>query len=78
MESSDGVKIFVDPDWEKFRAPIVPPKRIVEELRRTGKPVWWETGTGKWLMLYRTEFVGSSVITRLRPGSIQPIEGWLQ
>ena len=77
MESTDGVKIFVDSDWERLRAPIVPPERIVEELRQTEKPVCWENGTGKWLILYRTEFDEINIVTRLRPGSIQPVDSWL-
>ena len=78
MKSSDNVEIFVDPNWEQSEAPVVPPRKVVEKLQETGKPVWWENGTSKWLMLYRTECEGDKIITRLRPGSVQPTKGWLR
>lgn len=76
--STDGVALFFESNWERAVAPVVPPRKVVEELQETGKPVWWENGTSKWLMLYRTEFEGDKIITRLRPGSIQPTKRWLR
>lgn len=86
----DDGPIFNDPNWEKLRAPVVPFAWVVEKLKRTGRAVEWENGENRehdnslpsgnrnWLMRYRTEYEGEEIVTRLLPGSAQPVEGWLR
>ena len=81
--------LFDDPNWKRLRAPVVPPAWVIKELGETHQPVLWENGENRegdetiignnknWLMFYRTEFEGNRVVTRLLPGSAQPIKDWL-
>jgi len=83
-------KLFDDPNWERLFAPVVPPARVVAELKLTRRHVFWENGKNReddktlagnernWLMLYRTEYDGDKIVTRLLPGSAQPVKGWLR
>jgi len=81
--------IFNDPDWEQLRAPVVPFAWVVEKVRKTKQPVEWHNGQNRkdngtlpkgqrnWSMLYRTELENGEIVTRLLPGSAQPVKGWL-
>ena len=81
--------IFNDPNLEKLRAPVVPFEWVVEKVQKTKQPVEWQNGENRehdetlpkgqrnWLMFYRTELEGDEIITRLLPGSAQPVKGWL-
>lgn len=65
--------IFNDPNWEKLPAPVVPPPWVIKKLEETRLPVeWGNTG-----MFYCTEYDGKKFVTKLLPGSPQPVEGWL-
>jgi len=78
MSNADGPRIFNDPDWKKLRAPVIPPTWVTEKVRRTTRPTYWENGQDEYLMLYYTELENDDIVTRLRPGSVQPVdEKWL-
>ncbi len=87
MRKSDVVEIiepglesyYCEPDWREWAAPVVPPRSIVEKLMKGGRAfVDWENEWHPWYtMYYRTEFYRNAIVTRLRPGSIIPVEGWL-
>lgn len=83
IEAKD-VKIFCDPRWEEFYAPVIPPIQIIKKLLEGEENItlrkelgYWQNGTGKWIMLYLTEIEGNEIVTHLRIGSIQPVDGWL-
>ena len=81
---------FNDSNWEKLKAPVVPPGWVIKKLQESGTPVKWENGNNReddqslpagqrnWLMLYRTEYDGDEIVTRLLLGSAQPVKGWLR
>lgn len=80
--------IFNDPDWEKLEAPVWVPKRVRDEISRTGKPVDWGSGEDKrderqrsvdnWKVFYRSRLEGEEILTHLLPGSAMPVKGWLR
>jgi hypothetical protein len=83
---AEGQKLFNDSRWKQLRAPVVPPEWVVELVRETNGPIFWENsrtviGTrpeGYFPMLYCSEMHGNEIITHLCPGSCIPIDGWLQ
>lgn len=77
IENEGELTIFCDLGWGKFYAPVVPPTQVLQKLKESKEPVYWQNGIGKWLMLYYTEYEGNEIVTHLRIGSVQPTEGWL-
>lgn len=93
MYAKPNAKIYNDLGWETKRAPVVPPAWVVDLVRETGRPVFWEnSGTvfGYWdekhryhpgsyvAIIYQTVLSRGKIVTRLCPGSFQPVDGWLQ
>lgn len=87
FNTEDEPEFFDDPNWESLRASVIPPGWVVETLKETGEPVEWENPVyfddGRvYYMYYRTEFDGDEIVTRLKPGSLQPnkrtAKGWLR
>lgn len=81
--------LFNDKNWYRLSAPVVPPQSVVAKVLKTQSPVDWQNGENRvwdasipgteknWLMLYRTEIENKKIVTRLLPGSAQPVRGWL-
>ena len=85
MEESANKSFFDDPDWEKKKAPVVPPAWVVQYVQKTGRSMFWENcvhvggmkPSGYFPMIYRTLLKDGEIITRLCPGSTKPVDGWL-
>jgi hypothetical protein len=78
----DWTKKFHWWHWPYLRirqAPVVPPKRVVDLLLKTRRPVYWSNPPWncEWRMFYRTELKTGKVITRLLPPSYKPCKDWL-
>ena len=72
-------------EWKNYCDPVIPPRKVVEEVRRTQRPVGWNNNKIadgiSFPMRYRTRLVSGSrnvVVTHLLPGSCVPVEGWLE
>ena len=82
--------IFNDSNWEEFRAPVTPPQWVIEWIVSTDCPVAWKSGENcphdetlpkgnrNWQMFYVTKRDKNNLVTHLLPGSVQPVNGWLQ
>lgn len=69
--------LFCDPHWHILAAPVVVPASIAEQVHTTHSSVEWTSGEKRYPMLYRTQMEDGNLITRLLPGSSQPIRAWL-
>ncbi|MDB5224742.1 MAG: hypothetical protein JWO43_364 [Candidatus Adlerbacteria bacterium] len=78
MATEKPKEFYTDSEWRKYKAPVVPPPWVVENLQETGMPVEWENSWHPdWPMKYLTEFHDGKVVTHLKSGSVQPVKEWL-
>lgn len=84
LDCHEDTEFFNEPNWERLRAPVVPPTWVKEKVMKTRKPVYWENSATAseefYPMYYRSEFdkfYTYGIVTRLLPSSEQPTEGWL-